>query len=1783
MSGAAGGTRINKENLKNTIRDYRENILKPLGLDKSYSITGIRSRPEKDVFGDIDIVLSFPGGDKKELKQNLAKFLESKEQVPVIPKKNKKYFIHGNIVSILYPISDKKGEYVQIDNIVTSSEEEGKFTYKMLDLPAQEQVMAIGLVKTIFTELDNNQIQKLFAELGLTNIEKPSEKEEYDFNLNPSGLSLRIVPIGKNEGKEIWNSNDFNDVKTITKYLGIDIEKDKFSDVIPKIKKFKNRRSIDRFKGMFNKNIRVGDAEIGTEKGIKKQQALDAVSVLENKYNSLVMSLIKPFITEETIPPQIIALMPGAFKPPHKDHLKRINAAARNSDKALILISPLDRAKEREQPISAKQSLAIWQLFKDKGVLEPNVEFFISQDNAPVKTAYDIAATNPQIQYIGVYGKEDAIRWKNLPNEKYPNLRASDFNIVADLSASDLRKALLDNEDITPWMPEGISSEEYKQALGINNNTLEEEIVATNLTGNNYNILLEEITPLIKELGDQNLIYRGFGSGKFGLGKVVNEKDKGLIYFLSNKNPELVNFIKKLGIENLVFTSLDKNKAKRFGPLYIFIPKPPYKAIYNPDVDDLYGNWGNIKQNPDKYISSYKEGIPSEGAEVIFDVEEYYLLAPDWYWVKSKGQNIKTYEDLYDILPKKLNEDIKNPDIIPGGMAKGKSLQDIVNKHKDWSYEYMKDQLDKGIKVELEHTTSKEVATEITMDHLWEDPQYYIKLSKIEQPIQEVDPKVGTGKKPKESGRRLYTDENPKDTVSIKFKTKEDIAATLNKSSFKSKSHARQSQIINLIHQRVRAAYQNAKDPETKARLKRGLEYITAKKEASKEKTKRLKKLDEMSISNLKAVEDYADSQLDPIDVEFTNHFFDRLNDPRNIKPISAAELVGFFKRLSRNKKELISFLSKYKEIVAKDTQTNINIPLVNDVNKIIAKTIMRKPDFQTSNPVLAFEELNEVEISGFTSDINKAMELIEDESVDPKTRVKAIHPYEETKYIPLLDSGVPFHIKGKIKYKDEGEIKTTDTKVYIGFATLDPNIGGLALTGHDENKNFTGESVILINTDLYNQGRFNEIESVIDHELTHGIDPALSTKKKTRTQKSLKRSIDPEKKEYWTSSVEMAARVNEIVRPLETKILKPYQDAVDNDEITQEEFNKIKQTIVEYIIYVLVNEDGKFNTRHISEYMEKRGIKDIETQDVLNTIYEDILYRWLMYHHGSLKIYNPQYPKNIIKGIINKLKIKELVSEEQNITEYKNQDELNPKVWENNKLKIKLREALLKVSQKFYDSLNINLPLEDVLLLGSLANYNWTDASDIDLHLLIDYKSKKHSDLLGKYFESKKDEFNNKYNLIYQGHPVEVYVQDTNDPSASQGVYSILNNKWVIEPKKENIEIDDFEIAKKAQPIMNQIDELIANPETATIDIDKLKEKIKQFRQAGLDEKGEYSLENLAFKQLRYNGYLEKLNNLKQEKTIKGFGLDSLNESINDILEQPINDLIKYALKNGYNINPLPDAIFIDNDIENANDLLGRTAHYNPNNHSITLYTLNRHPKDVLRSYAHELIHHIQNLEDRLQNISTDNINEDEYLRELEREAYEKGNLLLRGWENALKNSVNEWIIDIPKYNHTPKLSDKLFSQLHELKVNEIILNSKNAVEIEGDLFGGEFKAGNMNYVYSIKNIPNPYKDDTELFYNIQFDEKNNDKSSNEPTGNARENYIKILSTMYKIILNFVEKEKPKYIGISSLDKSGYGNIYNNLTKTNKLPGYSRKDAGLDFTSKSGDKGKFIVLKRND
>lgn len=180
---------------------------------------------------------------------------------------------------------------------------------------------------------------------------------------------------------------------------------------------------------------------------------------------------------------------------------------------------------------------------------------------------------------------------------------------------------------------------------------------------------------------------------------------------------------------------------------------------------------------------------------------------------------------------------------------------------------------------------------------------------------------------------------------------------------------------------------------------------------------------------------------------------------------------------------------------------------------------------------------------------------------------------------------------------------------------------------------------------------------------------------------------------------------------------------------------------------------------------------------------------------------------------------------------------------------------------------------------------------------------------------------------------------------------------------------------------------------------------------------------------------------------------------------------------------------------------------------------------------------------------------------------------MTFRNWTDSLQEI---------KYNYPTTLTSLLSSQLYEMKVNEIKLNPENAVEIYGDLDNGDFTVGDYDYNYRIVNMENnPYNSDS--FYNISFSEVGNNKPDPSlPTGNARENYIKILSTMYKIILDFVENVKPEYIGISSLDDSGYWNIYNNLIKTNPLHGYSRKDAGLDFKNRDGKTGKFIVLKKN-
>jgi len=175
----------------------------------------------------------------------------------------------------------------------------------------------------------------------------------------------------------------------------------------------------------------------------------------------------------------------------------------------------------------------------------------------------------------------------------------------------------------------------------------------------------------------------------------------------------------------------------------------------------------------------------------------------------------------------------------------------------------------------------------------------------------------------------------------------------------------------------------------------------------------------EMSQVALQSVEDFADKELNPLDIEFTSHFFDRLVDPRNIKPISSAELIGFFKRLAKKKKQLFDFLSKYKEIVATDNRTDINIPLVKQSNTAIAKTIMRKKDFKTPDPKIEFSEsLNESVNDSFDDALNSLIRYMVDQSMD-------IQPLPTLK---IIDNDVENanNVLGKTAYYDPNNCSIT-------------------------------------------------------------------------------------------------------------------------------------------------------------------------------------------------------------------------------------------------------------------------------------------------------------------------------------------------------------------------------------------------------------------------------------------------------------------------------------------------------------------------------------------------------------------------------------------------------------------------------------------------------------------------------------------------------------------------------------------------------------------------------------
>lgn len=230
-------------------------------------------------------------------------------------------------------------------------------------------------------------------------------------------------------------------------------------------------------------------------------------------------------------------------------------------------------------------------------------------------------------------------------------------------------------------------------------------------------------------------------------------------------------------------------------------------------------------------------------------------------------------------------------------------------------------------------------------------------------------------------------------------------------------------------------------------------------------------------------------------------------------------------------------------------------------------------------------------------------------------------------------------------------------------------------------------------------------------------------------------------------------------------------------------------------------------------------------------------------------------------------------LEEEVDAETFEKHDELEPQFWFHNKLYPKISRRLTKIANDFISGLETPVEIEDIRFTGSLANYNWSKYSDIDLHIVVDFdKIDDDTELVKSFFDAVRMRWNDTHDIKIHGYDVEIYVENVGDVHKSSGIYSITDGEWVVEPDPTSVDFDMNQARKKSDDIETQVNLLqhvLANGKYESVlkSVERLKDKIRRMRKAGLDSPAqEFSTENIAFKILRRENVLDKLNDLKYD-----------------------------------------------------------------------------------------------------------------------------------------------------------------------------------------------------------------------------------------------------------------------------------------------------------------------------
>jgi hypothetical protein len=756
---------------------------------------------------------------------------------------------------------------------------------------------------------------------------------------------------------------------------------------------------------------------------------------------------------------------------------------------------------------------------------------------------------------------------------------------------------------------------------------------------------------------------------------------------------------------------------------------------------------------------------------------------------------------------------------------------------------------------------------------------------------------------------------------------------------------------------------------------------------------------EEITPDQVKQADTYADKQLAPVDVDLTSkHVFDRLTSRDS--DVTLAQLIGFFKRLGQNKKEFFDFFKKYKEIVATDKRTNLNIPFLNMTNKAIAKTIMRKDNFLSSSPKLVFEvgEMNTPQYL-YHATYKPLLKKIKEKGLDTNDSKKAwddsvsgyvylaLDPYvaesyaEESEMVPesWLDNIIILKVdtskldKSKLFIDQNVQNNEGDTLEYRGTIPWEAlSLQTLNEVGEATLKPYKWEEVD-------REGYFVYVEFTTDSETEYNVDleSTVYLDKDLNNIPALGVEFLAKPKGIGGSSAKIVVNKGELYRVMATlaDIIKKYikkskakaiiyspSKKSDEEDFGSQRDNLYRAFISKAIPGVRFEKNSNFITAILPD---KETLNEGRYDSITRLVVKDIMDSWKSQFNGKegeLR-FEEDYELENSKGqpidfeLLAILKLEE-TEDKTYIVDGGANEELDPPYL----------EVTFQVDPR-------NLP--------KMWSTIYNDLIDVVRHEI------EHLTQSGTNVISSKE------------------------MADDQSIRQMIN--WGLLPQAEY-----FKLEKEVDAMLQGMYLKAKKSKTPFKDVIN-----DYFEKVGLEGEDKQDVLNLWTKRLKALNLppIKEASNPQAGTALPYgsgfapvkedlFGLNKLVETfVKEAFEEDWNlqdgmlSLTKYMMDNGMNIKPLPKIKVIKDDKENASNLLGKTAYYNPADKSITLFTMNRHPKDVLRSFAHEMVHHEQNLEGRLGNINTTNTSEDGHLDKIEREAIEIGGIILRNWEDNIKN----------------------------------------------------------------------------------------------------------------------------------------------------------------------------------